>query len=111
MSNGMRRVIVSIAEIVSSMFSSFKSRIPENVEPHRRRQRDVGYWFLVYVLAVWIVDKNWPVWSRAPNNQQLKHDPLRTSRLGPDNPNLKTVPHPLVMPRICVLFLLVALTL
>ena len=34
MSNGMRNVIVSIAEIVSSMWPSFKARIRENVEPH-----------------------------------------------------------------------------
>ena len=35
MSNGMRSVIVSIAEIVLSTFSSFKAGIPENVELHR----------------------------------------------------------------------------
>jgi len=34
MSNGMRSAIVSIAEIVSSMFSLLKARIRENVEPH-----------------------------------------------------------------------------
>jgi hypothetical protein len=34
MSNGMRSEIVSIAEIVSSMVSLLKARIPENVEPH-----------------------------------------------------------------------------
>jgi hypothetical protein len=34
MYNAMRSTILSMAEIVSSMFSSFKSGIPENVEPH-----------------------------------------------------------------------------
>jgi hypothetical protein len=34
MSNGMRSVIVSIAEMVSFIVRSFKAGIPENVEPH-----------------------------------------------------------------------------
>ena len=33
-SNGMRSAIVSIAVMVSSMFSLFRAGIPENVEPH-----------------------------------------------------------------------------
>jgi len=37
MSNGMRSAIVSIAVMVSSMFSSFRAGIPENVEPHHSR--------------------------------------------------------------------------
>ena len=34
MSNGMRTAIVSIAVMVSSMFSLFRAGIRENVEPH-----------------------------------------------------------------------------